>query len=1142
MKLKELIIIGLALLGLASQSLAYPSQASEEERRELDELASEIEGAMIYTHRGKVKKITIGSWKTQELGSGDYARWGPLGQRIAVQDDDSIYIMNADGSDRKQILKDEVNGGDGCQIEFHPNAREIIYGTRRRGAHIIDIASRKSRDLQLPFNTEFNISADGKHLVMRRGDCYLVELPGTKSRKYAGGCSPCVSPDGSRMTSNRGGHRTMDIQKWNGTRLFQINAKKMGPDHKWDNMHWSNHNDYIGMQGDGRRRDSYAFCISKNAGVRLSWEGGTKYPDLFVSKDRKSGEIPMHRTVAWKNAQPGQPQVVKAEVVNKEAAPKKKSDGTENEIRALTGSPTRIVWCQARGGDHYGDNTYLMGICTEDGKGEHRILSAGGNYSKPFLTPDGEQIVYTDRKENKFYIVNWDGSNGRELGSGYASDVWRDPSNGIFWVYYRGGNGKTKGGVMRQRLDDPKVKEKVWDKTPTGHEVVPWFRLSADGTHVATAFPWSSCGVADLTKGNWEKYGGGCWASMAPDNSYRYFHFNGSHRDISVYEAGKKDYRKVSVAGGPGVGNSKVYFPRWGNDVRLLTVGGPKFSDKQEILLGRFDSKFTKVEKWVKVSHNDKMDLYGDVWTKRGWEVKLGEKAKATLAKQPEKKEEREPTRDLSKFKTWPGDQRDLVFLWENNSATNQLAGHGESPGRLCQILARDRAVFGRHYEMILTDGQVVAEEIDEPLMKACRASDSLSVETTITAFSNSSGKIVSASNGDDSNFALIQSGDKLEFHIRTSKGQQKTELCTLNPGTPHHVLVSYHSGKLAAYLDGEKVHETDRISGDLDDWKTLPVAFGGSGWDGSMEGVSIYSRPIFADEASHKSRLFAERMGDRKPIDSLQVEAKLVEMTATPAVEALQEYSRGLVVYAYEVAKVVQGSQNAPKIQVAHWAILDRKLLPEMGSRKLGETYQLRLEALDAHPQLQSERSFNDCEDFDIPIYYATKDRGNSNAKVLVAKKASEIHIKVNCGGPSIDDWQSDGDFVDRKNQGSSFTFKKKADVSSVSNPAPSKVYNTVRHREHRYGFDLPNGEYLVRLHFTDDHDDDGKIRKMDFVIEDQQALTRFNIVKAAGGSGKAVVREFPVKVSDGDGLQIRGEDHTGGDVFAAAIEIVSR
>jgi hypothetical protein len=76
----------------------------------------------------------------------------------------------------------------------------------------------------------------------------------------------------------------------------------MRPDSRWDNMHWSNHNDFIAIQGDGERHEVYAFRPSTNQGTRLTWMGSTKYPDLFVSRDLETGESPMEFTLAWAEA------------------------------------------------------------------------------------------------------------------------------------------------------------------------------------------------------------------------------------------------------------------------------------------------------------------------------------------------------------------------------------------------------------------------------------------------------------------------------------------------------------------------------------------------------------------------------------------------------------------------------------------------------------------------------------------------------------------------------------------------------------------------------------------------------------------------------------------------------------------------
>ena len=58
----------------------YVPTPSKEECLALARLASEIEGEMIYTSRGRVKKVTIGDWTEVDLGKGNYVRWGTTGR------------------------------------------------------------------------------------------------------------------------------------------------------------------------------------------------------------------------------------------------------------------------------------------------------------------------------------------------------------------------------------------------------------------------------------------------------------------------------------------------------------------------------------------------------------------------------------------------------------------------------------------------------------------------------------------------------------------------------------------------------------------------------------------------------------------------------------------------------------------------------------------------------------------------------------------------------------------------------------------------------------------------------------------------------------------------------------------------------
>ena len=60
-------------------------------------------------------------------------------------------------------------------------------------------------------------------------------------------------------------------------------------------------------------------------------------------------------------------------------------------MQALTGTRTRVVWVQGDGTDPLADGhaLVLMGLDTDDGKGERVILAERGSYIKPLLVARG---------------------------------------------------------------------------------------------------------------------------------------------------------------------------------------------------------------------------------------------------------------------------------------------------------------------------------------------------------------------------------------------------------------------------------------------------------------------------------------------------------------------------------------------------------------------------------------------------------------------------------------------------------------------------------------------------------------------------------------------------------------------------------
>jgi predicted alpha-1,2-mannosidase len=118
-------------------------------------------------------------------------------------------------------------------------------------------------------------------------------------------------------------------------------------------------------------------------------------------------------------------------------------------------------------------------------------------------------------------------------------------------------------------------------------------------------------------------------------------------------------------------------------------------------------------------------------------------------------------------------------------------------------------------------------------------------------------------------------------------------------------------------------------------------------------------------------------------------------------------------------------------------------------------------------------------------------------------------LPIRVLCGAH-----EPAGDFVPIPNMVAGGTAH--ADVkidASAANAAPSAVYQSESYgKDIICTFPVPVGKaYLVRLHFAELFDRTAGYRLENIAINGQPLLTNFDILTAAGGMNKAVVREFP-------------------------------
>ncbi len=144
--------------------------------------------------------------------------------------------------------------------------------------------------------------------------------------------------------------------------------------------------------------------------------------------------------------------------------------------------------------------------------------------------------------------------------------------------------------------------------------------FSEDGTRACFEPSWSNIGQlklaftpdgkVDQAKSVYKTYGGGCFPSMAPDNSYRLFRLDGKHTSISMSDADNANPRKVDVMGAMFGAKGSTWLTRWSTDPDFISLVA-----NNRICLGLLDKDATKFEKWVTVSEESKIRA----WESHAW-------------------------------------------------------------------------------------------------------------------------------------------------------------------------------------------------------------------------------------------------------------------------------------------------------------------------------------------------------------------------------------------------------------------------------------------------------------------------------------------------------------------------------------------
>lgn len=266
------------------------------------------------------------------------------------------------------------------------------------------------------------------------------------------------------------------------------------------------------------------------------------------------------------------------------------------------------------------------------------------------------------------------------------------------------------------------------------------------------------------------------------------------------------------------------------------------------------------------------------------------------------------------------------------------------------------------------------------------------------------------------------------------------------------------------------------------------------------------------------------------------QVYRAIVTVRATNANPGTRSYSVTLTVRAPSVVSRVTVSPRDAYCLVNQSIQISAQVHDQYGAQMPGITASWRVEGVGATVSSTGLFSAGGAPGACRAI---ASNGGLSDTASICVVTRQPFALRVNCGGPATDGWVAGSQYV---TGGEDFSFGLAPDLSAAVKPAPAPIYLTVRHQNHVYSFPstvVPNGTYSVRLHFVDHFDAD---RQMNYSIEGVGVIAGFDVVAAAGGIGKVVVREFDVRVTDGNGLQISADQGQGNDVFEAGIEILEQ
>jgi len=642
---------------------------------------------------------------------------------------------------------------------------------------------------------------------------------------------------------------------------------------------------------------------------------------------------------------------------------------------------------------------HLMGWDPREG-GPRRLVAGAGNFGRPLITPDGRSVVFTEKRiqrrdgarhfKPRIRVVDWESGAVRTLAKGYAVDTWADPATGKTWIYaletiHPSRQPSVNGSrLVRFELASPERRETVWTRTRLSVDSV---QVSRDGRKFSALFPWPDAGLADVSTGHWTKLDVGCWPGLAPDDSYVSWIFDGPHRNLRMVAPDRDARWKVALSAGPEMRGKEAYHPRWSNHPRFIVFTGPYTKKRSgsrnaissgglsaEVHIGTLAPDLTRLESSLKLTHNKNGDFYPDLW--------MGGADSATVPGFAQRPAGANPPPSA-----WPPSPEGLIYAWRDLRAANELPGATERSA--CHLEARRTGRFSAHLGALLDGGGFEADpDSNQVIAAAIRSGQGVTIQFVVTETTSPRPgaaplppplPLLAWQGADGATTLQLERRDR-DLVLSLGRGKEHASAIFSHPpamGRPIAVAIVWQGSSARLAIDGEwhgipleapeTLIETGPAGSLVLGHATSPAASPPSP-TATIERLTVHSRPLPLPEIAERARLDLAATQGRPSPPRLRVRARVAEATP-PDLDSLDTYRRLLVDHTYEVTSVLEGSMEAKRIAVLHWAALDEVAVPGM-PREVGREYELVLEPQSDHPELQGELTQLGSEEFSLPVY----------------------------------------------------------------------------------------------------------------------------------------------------------------------------